>query len=569
MILLAIQVVVCTTWLWWRLPTSLGRLAESPTRQPQRPTSDIQIADVEPRFEGLGNYSRPISTKSQMAQDYFDQGLAFFYGFNADEASESFEAAAVADPECAMLYWGIALSNGPHLNNRIVGGKQAAKARDSLGKARTKAGYCSPVERALIVALGTRIVDPPPPDRAKVDIAYAAAMNRVWTQYPSDPDVGALAADALLNVKRWEYWTLDGKPQEGTVEAIGILNAVLANHPNHPYALHLLVHAVEASPHPESALPAADRLRSLAPGLEHLLHMPSHIDVRLGHWEAARRCNELAIAADHHYRTITGNPDTDRNLGMALHNHCMLAYCAMMQGRRRKSTEIIHEMFSEIPSTFAQGNSATVDPFHIMPYEVHLRFGEWQEMLAEPRPGGDQPVAHAFWNYARGISFAATNEVRKAKEEQRQFLVNRREVPNESRLRANSLRRLMDVAEKMLAGEILYREAKPEDAVASLREAVRLEDNLSYAEPPDWIMPVRHSLGATLIAAGRAAEAESVYRDDLARYPENGWSLHGLMRSLKMQDKKAEAAKVLARFELAWQNADFKISSSCCCLPGQ
>jgi hypothetical protein len=566
---LVTQVAVCAAWLY-RSTAAVHRVeVESPTGQPAIREAAYGPEDAEPRFSGLGDYSRIITTRSHVAQEYFTQGLAFLYAFNPDEASQSFEAAALADPDCAMAYWGVAFSNGPHLTSTEIGPAQAAKAFDALTTARTMGGNASGVERALIRALGARIEDPPPAVRDQIDLAYSAAMRDVWKRYPDDPDVGALTADALLNLNRWNYWTHDGKPREGTLEAIGILKSVLARHPNHPYALHLLVHASEGGHHPEIALPAADRLRCLAPGLEHLLHMPSHIDVRLGHWRAALSCNERAIAAGRRYRTITDNPDTIQNNGMALHNHCMLAYCAMMQGQRRKATEAVHEMFSEFPSGYIERNPQHVDSYRVIPYEVRLRFGEWEEMLGEPRPGEAFPVARAFWNYARGIAFAARGEVREAKEEQRQFLINCKSMPANSQLRSNSMRQLAGVAEKMLAGEILYRVGKPDEALAALREGIRLEDNLTYAEPADWMMPVRHSSGATLLSLGRAAEAELVFREDLVRNPENGWSLYGLARSLQMQGRRGEAASIRLRFNEAWKDADFKISSSCCCLPGK
>jgi tetratricopeptide (TPR) repeat protein len=537
---------------------------------PRRPASnedDDRALDTEPRFTGLGKYHRTITTRSRLAQYYFDQGLAFFYGFNADEASKSFEAAAVADPECAMAHWGVALSNGPLLNNRDVSPRDAMRAFRALVDAQAFARRCTATERALIQALATRIHDRPRSNRAQVDLAYSADMRGVWRRFPDDADVGALAADALLNLHRWDYWTHDGKPRDGTQEAIGILNSVLRANPDHPYALHLLVHAVEGSPNPEVALPAADRLRRMTPGLSHLLHMPSHIDVRLGHWEAALICNERAIAAERDYRRITDIPDTPRNLGMYLHNHCMLAYCAMMKGQRDRTAEVIHEMFSAISAQ--QGNESVRDLnfYQIVAYEAHLRFGDWDEMIAEPEPSVCLPVARAFWNFGRGIAFAAKKDLLRAKAAQRELLISRASVPQESRLPWNSARRIMDVAEKMLEGEILYREGESVSAFVSLREAASREDSLDYGEPPDWMMPVRHALGATLLDSARYADAEGVYRADLAQHPENGWSLYGLARSLKLQGKKEQAAVVLSRFDAAWRDADFRISSSCCCLP--
>jgi tetratricopeptide (TPR) repeat protein len=522
---------------------------------------------AEPFFAGLGTHTRKVSTSSETAQRYFDQGLAFLYAFNHDEAIRSFEAAAASDSECAMAYWGIALANGPHINNAAVDEAHAAAAWKALTRARDLAARATPVERELIEALTTRYAKPQPADRKPLDEAYAAAMRKVWEAHPEDPDIGALAAEAMMDLRPWDQWTLDGKAQPGTDEVLQTLEAVLARSPQHPLALHLLIHAVEASPHPERADAAADRLRDLEPALGHLVHMPSHIDVRRGRWQQAIVANEKAIAADKAYRQTVPGQGFYR-IYMA-HNHHMLAYAAMMQGESSKATQAIQEMMAGVPEEFVKKSAAMLDGFVALPYELEMRFGRWDAILAEPQPKECFPITTALWHFARGVAFAAKKNLDQAEEEQRAFQAAAKAVPKDAVSGKNRAHDVLGVAERMLAGEILYRQGKAEDALAALREAVRREDNLRYIEPPDWIHPVRHALGAALVDAGRHTEAETIYREDLARYPENGWSLYGLARSLRLQGKSEDASAVSARFQKAWQHADVKLSSSCFCLEGK
>jgi len=334
-----------------------------------------------------------------------------------------------------------------------------------------------------------------------------------------------------------------------------------------PLALHLTIHALEASSHPEKADAAANRLRDLEPGLGHMVHMPSHIDVRRGRWQDAIVANEKAIAADAAYRKASPQQGFYR-VYMA-HNLHMLAYAAMMQGESKKSTEAIRQMLAGIPEEFIQATAPMIDGFFAMPYELHMRFGRWDEMLAEPKPRDLFPMTIAVWHYARGVSLAAKKDVAGAKREQESFRVAVKAVPNTEVFAQNPAADILGIAEKTLDGEILYREGKANEAFAALREAARREDHLHYIEPPAWIQPVRHALGAALMDAGRYGEAETVYREDLARYPENGWSLFGLSQSLKKQGKTAEAAEVAKRFDAIWQRADVKLASSCFCLKGQ
>jgi tetratricopeptide (TPR) repeat protein len=521
-------------------------------------------AKAEPHFPKLGNHSRKVATTSSVAQEYFDQGLAFLYGFNHDEAIRSFEAAAAADPKCAMAHWGIAIANGPHINNPKVDEAHAKAAWKALTKARELTGSASAVDQALIDALGKRYADPQPEDRKPLDAAYADAMRKVWEAHQDDADVGAMTAEALMDLRPWDQWTLAGKPQPGTEEVLQILNAVLAKSPKHPLAVHLLIHAVEASPHPERADAAADRLRDLMPGLGHMVHMPSHIDVRRGRWQEAVVANEKAISADKVYRAVIPQQGLYR-IYMA-HNHHMLAYAAMMQGQSLKAGSTIKELLASVPEDFIKKQAGLVDGFFALPFELHIRFGQWDDMLAEPKPREEFPVSTALWHYARGVAFAAKGQVDPAKGEQEEFRKAVKSIPATAVIGKNLAAQVFGVAEKMLDGEILYREGKVDEGIAALRDSAKREDRLRYIEPPDWIQPVRHALGAALLESGRFADAEQVYRDDLARYPQNGWALYGLSRALKQQGKQAEALAVKLQFDKAWEHADIKLTSSCFCL---
>jgi tetratricopeptide (TPR) repeat protein len=341
----------------------------------------------------------------------------------------------------------------------------------------------------------------------------------------------------------------------------------LAKNPNHPLALHLYIHAVEASPHPEKADAPADRLRHLQPGLGHLVHMPSHIDVRRGRWAQSIETNSKAIAADRAYRQQAPKQGF-YNIYMA-HNHHMLAYSAMMCGQSKLAINSINDMAKGIPPEWIKENAALADGFTAMPLEVLVRFGRWDEVLAAPEPPDYLPIARALRHCASGIAYAAKDDVPRAKEEQAAFLAAAKAVPEEAAVGNNTAENLLAIATHLLAGEILYREGKVDESLAELREASQIEDTLRYSEPPDWIHPIRHALGATLLQEGRAAEAEKVYREDLVRQPNNGWSLYGLARSLRLQIKDAEAEQIESQFKTIWRDADIQITSSCFCQPSK
>ena len=341
------------------------------------------VAAKEPLYEGLGSYSRKITTKSAEAQRYFDQGFRFLQGFNHRAAIRAFHQATELDPECAMAHWGVALACGPHINSMAVARPEAELAWKELGLAQKNAANGTEVEQALIDSLTKRYANPQPEDRSGLDHAYAEAMRELWEKYPNDPDLGALFAEALMNLRPWDQWTADGKPQPGTDEIITTLDAVLKLNPTQPLANHLYIHALEASLNPERAVAAADRLRELQPGLAHNVHMPSHIDIRTGQWLKAVRTNEKAIEADERYRKTFGAPKGFLNVYIA-HNRAMLAYAAMMTGQRDLAMKHIRAMIAEMPADFLNENALQAEATVAMLLEVMVRFGMWDEILAEP-----------------------------------------------------------------------------------------------------------------------------------------------------------------------------------------
>jgi tetratricopeptide (TPR) repeat protein len=524
------------------------------------------LAAKEPVFEGLGSYSRTVTTKSPEARRYFNQGLDFVFGFNHGAAIRSFQEATRLDPKCAMAHWGIALASGPHINYPLVPPPAAERAWKALQLAQQHAKKASPVERALIAALAKRYANPQPEDRKPLDLAYADAMREVWKAHPTDPDVGVFFAEAMMDLRPWDQWTKEGEPNPGTEEILATLDAVLKLNPNHPFANHLYIHAVEASRNPERADAAADRLRNLQPGLAHNVHMPSHIDIRRGRWQQAIDTNAKAVEADARYRKIVG-PPTGLLPVYAAHNHHMLAYGALMTGQRELAIKHVRAMVAELPADFIKESAAFADGFVAVPLEVLVRFGRWDEILAEPANYPDSLLfSRAFHHAARAIAYAAKGNPVEARKEQSLFSDASKLVPKETPLGNNTAEVILALAARMLEGEILVAEKRVDEGLSELNLAVKQEDELKYDEPPAWMIPVRHSLGALLMKMGRFAEAEKVYRDDLARLPENGWSLVGLSESLREQKKnEEEAAALKARFEKIWAKADLKITTSCLC----
>ncbi len=528
----------------------------------QQPSERMRTSDQAPLLDGMGRHHRGITTSSKSAQRYFDQALVLSYAFNHDEAIRSYKQVAQLDPDCAMAWWGVALCNGPHINNPAMDAERSKAASDAIQKALALQDKANPTEQALISALAARYADPPPADRRPLDEAYAAAMERVWSQNRADADIGVLYAEALMDLQPWDLWTRDGEPKGRTLEILTVLEDVLRVAPNHPGANHLYIHAVEASLQPERAVAAADRLRKLVPGAGHLMHMPAHIDVRTGRWAQAAVANEKAIEADRKYRAVSPR-HRFYHIYMA-HNHHFLSYAAMMQGRSAQAIKAARDMIAGVPAEFVEQQAALVDGYMPIALDALKRFGKWDAILAEPAPPASLPITTAHWRFSRGVACASQRDLDGAERERSEFRAAVARVPQDAVMAINPAHRVLTIAGHVLDGEIAFVRGQMDEAVASLRTAAQLEDELQYMEPPEWMQPVRHTLGAVLVSAGRHAEAERVYRDDLARWPENGWSLYGLATCLKARSAP-EAAQVERRFKAAWSRADTKIDTSCLC----
>jgi tetratricopeptide (TPR) repeat protein len=371
-----------------------------------------------------------------------------------------------------------------------------------------------------------------------------------------------------MDLSPGNQWTHDGSPNPGTEEIVATLEAVMKLNVNHPFANHLYIHAMEASRTPEKAVPAADRLRALQPGLAHNVHMPTHIDIRVGQWQKAIDWNARAIDSAVAYHKVSGPPQ-----GLLIfyeaHNYHMLAYAALMTGQRELAVKQINAMVASLPADFVQAFSPMIEGFGAMPDEVMVRFGMWEQILAAPQPDKEyMPYTNAFHHAARAIALAATDKTAEARAEQKLWNEGLKKVPEGAVFHNNPMPAIYTLASTMVEGEILVREGKTDEGLDKLREAVKLEDALHYDEPPAWMIPGRHVLGAALMKAGKAAEAEQVYRDDLKKLPNNGWSLFGLADSLRKQGKDDEAKEVDARFKEVWSKADIQITSSCLCQTG-
>lgn len=520
----------------------------------------------EPLFDGIGSYTRPVS-KVHLAQRYFDQGLNMLFAFHHGEAKRSFRAATKHDPTCAMAWWGLALANGPHINNMQVAPDEEKEAYNSIRRALSLIGTAKPADQALIRAIRVRHAWPQPKDRGPLNRAFADEMRKVWKRFPNDPDAGALFAEAMMDLRPWDIYRHDGTPYPGTPEIVAALERVMKIRKDHPLALHLYIHAVEASTRPERAKAAADRLRDLQPGLGHNVHMPSHLDVRIGDWRKAVIANEKAMNVDAEYRA-GHTPAPVYRIYMAHNNH-MLAFAAIMLGQSRKAIQAVDDMVAAIPEDFQKAAPMFVDGFMAMPMEMRVRFGMWDEVLAAPDLPEYFPLARAMRHCSRAVAYAAKGMPTEARTEQALFYKARAKVPGDLTFGQNTAKDILLVATHLMNGEILVAEGRIDQAVANLRQGVTAEDKLRYSEPPDWIQPVRHPLGALLLREGRYREAEAVYRADLKKLPNNGWALLGLTKSLEAQGRDAEAAKHRAHFGDIWADADVEITSSCMCIPGK
>ena len=522
------------------------------------------VERLTPLRSDLAVMHREITTDSREAQQYFNQGLVLYYGFNHDAAIASFRQAAAFDPECAMAYWGQAISAGPNINNTFMDSAAARLAWENVGKAKELAPRTTPLEQALISALAARYAWPRPEDRRALDVAYADAMRTVWDRFPTDPDAGALFADAMLNLRPWDLWLPTGEPRPETPEIVTTLERILALAPAHIGACHFYIHTMEASRNPGKALAAADSLRGRVPGAGHLLHMPSHIDVRLGHYENVIAANLRGITSDSTWLSQPGFYAFYR-----AHNFHFLAYGAMFEGRKQLAMKAARDMVSHIPIEVVREYADFLDGFIAVPIHVMVRFGMWEEILAEPAPPEDLAGTTAFWRYGRTVAFSALGRVREAAAELKAFREAYAAVPESRLIGNNTVRKVLEVGLPMAEGEFEYRRGNHAKAFRLLALAVQRDDSLRYDEPWGWMMPVRHSLGALLLEQGKVAEAERVYRDDLAIHPNNGWALKGLAECLHRTGRHEEAEVTDARFRTAWARSDITLKASCFCRTSQ
>ncbi len=517
-----------------------------------------------PRLEGLAleKHHHPISTSVPEAQRFFDQGLVLAYGFNHAEAERAFREAARLDPDCAICWWGVSWVLGPNYNVPMAP-EAVPAAWEALGKALELAPKASERERAYIEALAKRYAPEVVEDRLPLDRAFSDAMQEVAARHPRDLDAAVIFAESRMNLMPWDLYTPDNQPKPEAAEAIDALERVLAQDPYHPQALHLYIHAVEKV-EPLRAEPAADRLRGLVPGAGHLVHMPSHIYIRAGRYRDALAVNQLADAADESY-VAQCHAQGVYPLAYHSHNVHFIAAAAAMEGKSSialaASQKLMHR-HDEHHDLMLVPDLAALQFYYSIPFYTMVRFGRWDEILAAPEPAADLAFPPASRHFARGMAFLRKGDLAAAEQELAR-LSSYADDPAMDELAIfgiNSFRKVFAVGREVLAGELAAARGDHERAIAHLEEAVYLEDALTYSEPPDWLIPTRQNLGAVLLAAGRAAEAEEVYREDLAVYPGNGWSLYGLAQALEAQGK--DAAGVKAEFEAAWAGADMQISAS-------
>lgn len=520
--------------------------------------------DDAPLYDNLGNHHRPIATESSAAQAYFDQGLRLQYAFNHAEAIRSYRTALRHDPECAMCWWGIGLAAGPNINAPMDpdGGRLAWQA---VNRALELSADGPAAERDLIEALARRYAADPEAPRADLDRAYAEAMTALASRYPEDADVLTLYGASLMNLNPWNYWSgeYDARvPNEGTEEILGALSTAVGIAPNNPGACHYYIHSVEAA-YPERAQECADRLAALMPGAGHIVHMPGHIYIRVGRYADAVRANEHAVHADESYIADQA-PMGLYPAAYYPHNYHFMWFAASMAGMSDKAMEAARIVAPKVPIEVAQ-QVYWIQSVTVLPQLAAITFGRWQEALDAPAPPQELVVSQAMHTFARGVAFAATGhgeEAQAALADLRAIDATVRTDGPETVPSTSPAATLTGIAVHMLAGEIDLRDGNADGAVAHFRAAADIEDAMLYEEPPLWFFPVRPALGRALIEAGRPDEAETAYRQDLARFRDNGWSLFGLAQALEAQGRSEEAAAAWERFHGAWAEADLELRSS-------
>jgi len=503
---------------------------------------------------GLGNWHHPVSTTNAQAQAFFDQGLRLIYAFNHDEAARSFQHAAELDPKLAMAYWGVAEAVGPNYNDP-ASDERFVQAHAAIEKALTLGADASPSDQAYIAALAKRFPGDAGANRRAAAEASRDAMREVVKQYPDDLDAATLFAEAGMNLHPWGLWHADGTPEEGTEEIVATLESVIRREPNHLGAVHYYIHAVEASNSPERALAGASRLAQLAPAAGHIVHMPAHIYIRTGDYEAAVKTNQKAALADQSYLAASGAQGIYPMMYYS-HNLHFIAMCAAMNGNYAESKRGAQMLAANVGPHVK--DMPALGGFMTVPLAVEVRFHKWNEILKAPQPDASMQAAAVFWHFARGVALAATGKTEDAEAQHKIVAEAEEKTPPDAVFQMpinNKTKDILKIAENVLGARISLAKNDMDGTVNQLRAAVAIQDSLKYDEPQDWFYPVRESLGAVLLKIGDDAGAEDVFRADLNRNPRNPRSLFGLEQALKAQDKAYDAGFVKKQFDASWKGA--------------
>jgi tetratricopeptide (TPR) repeat protein len=517
----------------------------------QNHAADAQVHSVV-LVTGLGDLHHPVSTKNPEAQQFFDQGLRFIYAFNHDEAARSFQHAAELDPKLAMAYWGVAEAIGPNYNDPADSDRYT-KAHQAVQKAVDLSAGASPSDQAYIKALARRFPADSKSDLKQAAEDYRDAMRQVTREFPDDLDAATLFAEAGMNLHPWGLWHVDGTPEAGTDEIVSTLESVMKRDPNHLGAVHYYIHAVEASPTPERALAGANRLAALAPGAGHIVHMPAHVYIRTGDYEAAVKTNEQAAAVDRAYIQSTGAQGI-YPLMYYSHNLHFIAMCAAMNGNYAESRKNADLLVNNVGPHVK--DMPPLEGFMTIPVAVEIRFHHWNEILKMPQPDATMKTATVFWHFGRGMALAGTGKVTDAETEYKIVSDAEAATPPDVIFQMpinNKAKDIMKIAKDVLGAKIAAAKKDNSGAIVMLREAVAIQDTLKYGEPPDWFFPVRESLGATLLMSGDADGAEKVFRDDLERNLRNPRSLWGLHETLMQKKRAYDAAFVQKEFQTSWK----------------
>ncbi|MBK9096926.1 MAG: tetratricopeptide repeat protein [bacterium] len=516
-----------------------------------------------PLFNNLGTLHFPVTTSSELAQKYFDQGVILAYGFNHEEAFRSFEEVARLDSNCAMAYWGMAYVLGPNINLPMDAGV-VHTAHEAIQKAISLLDNETQKEKDFVMALSERYSAEVLEDRTPLDQAYSDAMRNLSSKYPDDLDAATMFAESIMDCHPWDYWLKDGTAQPWTPELLAVLESVIERNPDHHGANHLYIHAVEASKKPHRGLSSADKLRFLAPGAGHLVHMPAHIYIRTGKYHEGSLANIRAVKSDEEYINQC-NQQGFYPISYYPHNYHFLWATATLEGDSKTAIDAALKTSQKPPDSLMEVcGYQTLQHFATIPLYAYVTFGKWDEILDYPQPQDERPYMQAVWHYARAMAFIAKDEIDKASDEITKLspLTNNKSIEELSIWGINSAGLLVKIAYEVTNGELEAKKKNYEKAISHLTKAVEYESQLRYDEPPTWFYPCRQNLGAVLLEAGKYAEAEKVYKENLEEIPDNGWGLFGLQQALLKQGKSDEAVEVEKRFNEAWKHADIKLISS-------